>query len=251
MRQFGLAILAAAGLAAAAPQTLVGPAHAEIVMRWADSQPNRGLTAEALKWMAAEVEERSGGDLKFDITWAGALFASKAAVQGVGTRAADVATIIAAYTPKELGAYAVGDLPLPNADVWVGMRAMYDLATTHPALEKMFDDLNMVYLTNLTTSAIQVLCKDKFLTSADDFNGIKIRAVGPYGNVFQDLGADVVRMSQADVYSALDSGIVECNQNYMYAIEVFKQYEVGKYLTRLDWGQHLAYGIVNTINATL
>ena len=223
-----------------------GPAvaNAGTVLRWSDGQPNRGVNSEMVKWYADEVAKRTKGDLKFQIHWGGALFKSKAAVQGVGTRAADVATIISAYTPKELAAYSIGDIPLPNSDIWVGMRAMYELSTTHPALKKMFDDLNLVYMTNLSTSAINILCKDKFIKKLDDLKGVSIRAVGPYGRVFKDLGASVVRMSQANVYKALDSGIVTCNQNYLYSIEVFKQNDVASYLTHLDWGQHLAFGIV-------
>ncbi|SLN75744.1 C4-dicarboxylate TRAP transporter substrate-binding protein [Oceanibacterium hippocampi] len=243
-QKFGKRLVAGAIGALAATVVLSGAANAATTLRWSDGQPNRGVSSETLQWMADEVEKRTAGDLKFEFHWGAALFPSKSAVKGVGGRSADVATIIAAYTPKELVAYSIGDVPLANSDVWVGMRAMYELANTHPVLQKMFADLNLVYLSNLTTSAIEILCKDKFITSLDDFKGTKIRAVGPYGRVFEELGADVVRLSQAKVYSALDSGIVECNQNYMYSIEVFKQYEIAKKLTKLDWGQHLAFGIV-------
>jgi len=244
MKLFKKCSVALAALAISGAVTLSSSAEAETMLRWSDGQPNRGVNSETLQWMASELEKRSNGDLGVEFHWGGALFKSKSAVKGVGTRSADIATIIAAYTPKELVAYSVGDIPLPNSDVWVGMRAMYELATTHPALKKMFDDLNLVYLTNLSTSAIEILCKDKFINTLDDLKGVKMRAVGPYGRIFKDLGADVARLSQAKVYNALDSGIVECNQNYMYSIEVFKQNDVAKKLTKLDWGQHLAFGVV-------
>lgn len=235
---------AVAALSFTATLALSATAMAQVKLRWSEGQPNRGVQANNLQWMAEEIGKRTNGEVTAEIHWGGALLDSRSGLKGVGSRAADIAAIISAYTPKELAAYGVGDVPIPNADIWVGMRAIYELSLTHPALQKMFDDLNLVYLTNLSTSAIQVLCKNKFLTTLDDIKGVKIRAAGSYGDVLGDLGAEVVRMSQGKVYTALDSGVVECNQNYLYAIEVFKQNEVAKKLTKLDWGQHLSYGIV-------
>ncbi len=235
---------AVAAVTLSAAVALSTTALAQTKLRWSEGQPNRGVQANNLQWMADEIGKRTNGEVTADIHWGGALLDSRSGLKGVGNRAADIAAIISAYTPKELAAYSVGDVPIANADVWVGMRAIYELSLTHPALQKMFDELNLVYLTNLSTSAIQILCKDKFITTLDDIKGTKIRAAGSYGDVLKDLGADVVRMSQGKVYTALDSGVVECNQNYLYAIEVFKQNEVAKKLTELNWGQHLSYGIV-------
>src|SRR5690606_10761594 len=80
--------------------------------------------------------------------------------------------------------------------------------------------------------------------TTEDLKGLKIRAVGPYGQTFNDFGANVVRMEQPKVYSALDSGVVDCNMNYLTAIDALKQNEVAKKLTLLDWGQNLSFGVV-------
>ncbi len=234
-----LAVASAVALSAFAVQ-----ASAESLLRWSDGGPNRGIRAKSYEWFAEEAAKRTNGEVKFEFHWAGALLKSKASLKGVGAGAADVATAIAAYTPKELIAYSVGDLPLQISDTWVTLRATYELATTHPALVKMFDGLNLIYLSNVTTSASQLICTKQHIETIEDFKGKKIRAVGVYGKVFKDLGANMVRMSQSKVYTALDSGVVECNQNYTYAIPVFKQHEVAKKMTKLDWGQFLGFGII-------
>ena len=238
LRATGFAAAIAAGVIAGSA------AQAETSLRWSDATPNRGDRAEHYQWIAAELEARSGGAITTDFHWAGALLKLRAALGGVGDGAADMATIIGAFAPKELAAYTVTDLPTETPDPWVNMRASYELSTTHPALKKMFDDLNVHYVTNVTTTASHLLCKDKHINTLDDLKGTKIRAVGVYGRILGDLGAEVVRMGQGDVYQALDTGVVDCNQNYPYIIPVFKQQEVAKKLTQMDWGQFLAFGLV-------
>jgi TRAP-type C4-dicarboxylate transport system substrate-binding protein len=51
-------------------------------------------------------------------------------------------------------------------------------------------------------------------------------------------------MGQPKVFQALDSGLIECNQNYYYSIKAYKQYEVAPYVTELNWGQNMSFGIV-------
>ena len=101
----------------------------------------------------------------------------------------------------------------------------------------------MVYLSNYTTGPIQLICKKK-ISSIQEFKNTKIRASGPYGRVFSSLGASVQKISQPAVYQALQTGLVDCNQNYYYSIEAYKQYEVAKNLLELNWGQNMSFGIV-------
>ena len=213
-------------------------------LRWSDGGPNRGARAAGMQWVAEEITKRTNGKVKFEFHWAGALMKSKAAVKGVGKGSADVGTIIAAYTPKELSAYSVADLPFEVSDIWSTLRGTYEFASTNAELKKMFSDLGLVYITNITTSPGQLICTKTHVKTVADLKGVKLRATGFYGKVFKGLGANVVSMGQSKVYTALDSGVVDCNQNYMYAIPVFKQQEIAKKMTVMNWGQFLAFAIV-------
>lgn len=230
----GASLLLSAGLA--------GTALAETVIRYADYGPNRGSRAEALQWWADEIEKRSGGDVKVEFHWGGALLGGKATLNGVSTGVADAGTVIGFFTPSELRGYNIGDLPVENSDEWVGLRAMHELANENAALGKEFDDANVVYLTNFTTGPIQLICTQP-VDGIGDLAGLKVRASGPYGKALADLGADVQRMSQADVYPALDSGLIDCNQNYYYSMKAYKQYEVAGHVAELDWGQNMSFGV--------
>lgn len=239
MRKASLS-LAAAGLA-----LTLGLAHealAETVIRYADYGPNRGSRAEALQWWAEEIEKRSGGEVSVEFHWGGALLGGKATLDGVSTGVADAGTVVGFFTPSELRAYNLGDLPVENSDEWVGMRAFYALSKENPALQGEFEQSNVVYLTNFTTGPIQLICSSP-VAGVDDLAGLKVRASGPYGKALTALGADVQSMSQADVYPALDSGLIDCNQNYYYAMKAYKQYEVAGHVAELDWGQNMSFGV--------
>lgn len=233
-----LVATAALGLAA----TMAGEATAK-TLRFAEFQPNRGIRAEALKWFAAELEKRTGGSLKIEFHWGKSLLSTKAVLQGIGAGVADMGSIVGFFTPKKLRGYNIGDLPVKNSNEWVGMRALYELATTHPALKKEFDKVNVHYITNYTTGPIQLICTKK-INALADLKGVKTRASGPYGKTLVDVGAVVQRMAQPKVYQALDSGLVTCNQGYYYSVRTYKQYEVASYMTELDWGQNMSFGVI-------
>ena len=211
-------------------------------LRFSDYGPNRGARADALQWYADQIKQRSGGDLQIQFFWGGSLLGGKDTLKGVGDGVADIGTVIGFFTPRELRAYNIGDLPVDNSDIWVGLRSMYELSTKNAAIKKEFDKAHVHYLTNYTTGPIQLICNKK-ITSISEMKGVKVRASGPYGDTLRDLGVDVVNMSQADVYQALDSGLIDCNQNYYYSMLAYKQYEVAQNVLELDWGQNMSFGV--------
>jgi TRAP-type C4-dicarboxylate transport system substrate-binding protein len=221
---------------------MVGESIAK-TLRYAEFGPNRGTRAEALKWFAAELEKRSGGSLKVEFHWGKSLLGTKAVLKGVGDGVADMGSVIAFFDPKKLRTYNIGDLPVENSDSWVGMRALYTLATTNAAFQKQFAANKITYVSNYTTGPIQLICTKKISTLAD-LKGVKLRGSGPYGKTFGDLGATVQRMSQPKVYQALDSGLIQCNQNYYYSMKAYKQYEVAPHVAELNWGQNMGFGII-------
>ena len=236
--------LAAMPLCAALALAAVTPVAANTLLRWTEGSADRGSRAQAYHWFADTVTEKTNKEIEFQFYFGGQLMGHAANVSGIGGGSADMGQIIVAYTPKELIPYGVGDLPLVGVDPWVGMRAMYDLASTNETLKKMFDDLNLVYIANQSTGPVQINCKGMNIQSLGDLQGAKVRASGSYGQVLSELGANVIAMSQEDVYSALDTGLVSCNQQYIQGIIPYRQHEVSDQLVLLNLGQVLGFGLV-------
>ncbi|MGO1501513.1 MAG: C4-dicarboxylate TRAP transporter substrate-binding protein [Marinobacter sp.] len=223
----------------------VGQAIADTTFRYAEASPNRGTRAEALQYFADEVKRESGGDMKLDIHWGGALLKYNAIMDGVGAGTADLGSVLAAYQPQELRALSIGDFPTANSDPWVGLRAMYELMTENEQLQAALAEQDLVYLGNFTTTSVQFECtKGNEIRTVADLKGKRIRATGIYTKVLSDLGANLVNMTYADVYQALDSGLLDCSSSYFYAMRSFKTAEVVDTVTRVDWGQVLGFAIV-------
>lgn len=231
-------------LAALALYLAARPAAAETALRYTEPSVNRGERAEVMNWFADEVARRSNNDLKVKFFWGGSLMDANNSLKGIGDGAVEMGSIVGSYTPREMQVYNVGDLPVGSSDVWVGLRAMYELATTNPDVIRAFDDANVVYLSNFTTTEVQLMCKNKVISKLEDFKGVKIRSAGFYGQVMEDLGATVLRFSGVDANRALDAGTITCNHNYLYGMRVLRDYEVAQDIIRLDWGQHLAWAVV-------
>ena len=232
--------LVAAGLACLA----AGPALSQTTLIYGEPGPNRGARAEATQWFADQVETLTGGELKIDITWGGALFSEKAAVQSLRDGVADLGSVIGVYFPQEMVAYGIADLPLDNPDPWVGMKATDTLMRTNPQIQANLAAQNLVYVGSYTTSAVQLGCKGDAVASVDDIAGKKVRGVGAYGQTFRDLGATLVDMTVYEAYQGLESGLIDCTQTYSYLVKALKFDEVFDNYTFIDWGQIGALGIM-------
>ena len=92
----------------------------------------------------------------------------------------------------------------------------------------------------------QVTAKSKPINSPEDLRGFKIRLpVAPYFiALFRHLGAAPTSMNFSEVYSALQTGVVDGQENPLVLIDTAKLYEVQKYcsLTNHVWsGFHVGF----------
>jgi len=94
----------------------------------------------------------------------------------------------------------------------------------------------------------QITTRTKPITGPGDLRGFKIRLpVAPYLiALFRHLGASPTAITFNEVYSALQTGIVDGQENPLVLIDTAKLYEVQKYcsLTNHVWsGFHVSFGI--------
>ncbi|MEE2861414.1 MAG: C4-dicarboxylate TRAP transporter substrate-binding protein [Paracoccus sp. (in: a-proteobacteria)] len=236
--------LKTAATSAVLTAALALPAFSQTTLIYGEPGPNRGARAEATQWFADEVSELTDGDLKLDITWGGALFSEKAAVQSLRDGVADLGSVIGVYFPQEMVAYGIADLPINNPDPWVGMKATDALMRNNEQIKANLAAQNLVYVGTYTTSAVQMGCKGPAVASIDDIQGKKVRGVGAYGQTFRDLGATLVDMTVYEAYQGLESGLIDCTQTYSYLVKALKFDEVFDSYTFIDWGQIGALGIL-------
>jgi tripartite ATP-independent transporter DctP family solute receptor len=85
----------------------------------------------------------------------------------------------------------------------------------------------------------QTTTRNKVINGPDDFDGFKIRVPpSPISlSLFKDLGAGPVTLNIAELYTALQTGVVDGQENPLSNIQTQKFYEVQKYcaLTKHMW----------------
>ncbi|MEQ3679924.1 C4-dicarboxylate TRAP transporter substrate-binding protein [Pseudophaeobacter sp.] len=243
MRNF----IKASALAIVLAPVAVATAQAQTVMRYVEGSPNRGAKAQALEEFGKDLAERTNGEISVEFHWGGALLKWGAIMDGVAVGTAEMGTLIGAYNPKELQALRIGDLPIGEAgDAWIGSRAMYDLMTTNPDMIDAMSKQNVAYFGAIHTTAAQFMCNDASIKSIEDMKGKKVRAAGIYSQALSDIGATSVSLTFGEVYQALDSGLLDCSQVYLYTIDPYKFWEVVEQVLVVDWGQ--VVGIASGIN---
>jgi TRAP-type C4-dicarboxylate transport system substrate-binding protein len=96
------------------------------------------------------------------------------------------------------------------------------------------------------TGAVLV-CSNKPIKELEDFKGLKIRSYGPLGTVYQKLGASVVNVAGGEVYTALQTGVLDAaNWGAYQGGSGMKIFEVTKYFLEPCMG--IGCGTVNMIN---
>jgi tripartite ATP-independent transporter DctP family solute receptor len=224
-----LSLLAGIALAACA-----GAAQAQIKER--NIRVSNGINEDhpvgnGVAKMRACMAEKSGGKLKLQAFWGGALGGDLQATQAL--RAGTQEMVVTSSSPlvgimPELGVF---DLPFlftneKEADaVLDGPFGAY-IADKLPG----FGVVNLAYwengFRNLTNSKRPV-------SKAEELTGLKVRVM--QNNIFLDsfksMGANATPMAFGEVFAALETNAIDGQENPLVTIDTSKLYEVQKYLT--------------------
>jgi tripartite ATP-independent transporter DctP family solute receptor len=181
--------------------------------------------------MKACMAEKSGGKMKIQAFWGGALGGDLQATQAL--RAGTQEMVITSSSPlvgimPELGVF---DLPFlftneKEAD------AVLDGAFGKYISDKLpgFGVVNLSYwengFRNLTNSK-------RAVSKAEELTGLKVRVM--QNNIFLDsfksMGANATPMAFGEVFAALETHAIDGQENPLVTIDTSKMYEVQKYLT--------------------
>lgn len=99
-------------------------------------------------------------------------------------------------------------------------------------LDALTEKTGVKALAIMDTGFLAISNNKRPLRLLDDFKGIKFRAMGPLqANMFKSLGASAVPVPWPETYTSLQTGVVDGQTNAAFVVEVFKIYEVQKYLS--------------------
>ncbi len=129
----------------------------------------------------------------------------------------------------------------PPAQVGMAPYAFKNDAVAWEVLDGPFSDKLLDALTEKTGIQGLIIQDLGFLTitnnkrplaEPEDFEGIKFRAMGPLqANMFKALGASAVPIPWPEVYTSLQTGVVDGQTNAAFVVKAFKLHEVQKYMS--------------------
>jgi TRAP-type transport system periplasmic protein len=225
---------AAAVVVAAVAALSAGGAHAQFQER--TFRVSNGVSKEhpmgnGLARMGACTQQKSGGRMKIQPYWDGALGNDLTATQQVRTGSLEMVLTSTAPLTSIVPALGVFDLPFlfdneKEADQVLDGKAGEWFSAKLPAIGVV----NLAWWENgfrHTTNSRRPI------TKLEDFEGVKMRVMQNtiFLDTFKTLGSNAVPMAFSEVYSALETKTVDGQENPFNNIENMKFYEVQKYLT--------------------
>jgi TRAP-type C4-dicarboxylate transport system substrate-binding protein len=226
-------LVLAAGLDEAAAQT-----------KWKGVATSRPTPQFALwEWFAAELDKRTGGQIKGDVVSLPELGLTGFELVRV-TRAGlvDFADVILAYVAGEVPVVEAVDLPALYADFDASIKAH---AAFLQAVRKHEDKLGGVVLGGYLWPG-QYIISRKPIKSPADLKGLKIRVYGAADtDLVRALGMEPVAITFAEVYTALERGTVDAALTGSYPAFAIKLFEVSKFIVDVNHGPNSGVLVVS------
>ena len=233
-------------IALAAPAILHWPANAaEFAYKFGTVLPPDHPMVVRFTEAAQKIKDDTGGQFEIAIYPSSALGQDTAMVSQVISGALQMYSLSGDLIGSRVPAAGITSVGFAFPDynkVWSAMdgdlgeyiRTLADKVGLY-AVPKMFDH----GFRDITT-------KNKPINSVDDLQGMKLRLpVAPTAiSLFQHLGASPTPINFGEVYSALQTGVVDGQENPLILIDVAKFYEVQKYvsMTNHTWaGYNVAF----------
>ena len=235
-------LLAAASVAALA-LTTPASAQAPIIIKFSHvvaSNTPKGAATEKFKELA---EKYTGGKVKVEIYPNSTLYKDKEELEALQLGAVQMlAPSNSKFGPIGVREFEVFDLPYILPDL-----ATLRKVTDGPLGEKLLKLLAPKGMTGLAywDNGFKVMTANKKLVSPEDYKGLKFRIQSSkvLEAQFRALGSIPQVMAFGEVYQALQTGVVDGQENTTSNIYTQKMHEVQKYLTVTNHG-YIGYVVV-------
>ncbi len=229
MRRFTTILLIAAAL-------LMGVASAQqITLRAADNQPEDYPTVQGLKFMASYIEAATDGRIKMDVYAGGQLGDERSTIEQVQLGVIDIVRTSTSpvgefYAP--MGVYSLPYIFRDEVHMWkvvmgpIGRELLDGLQQANLMGLAYYDSGSRNFYTTESAGPIK---------SVADLKGMRIRTQQSEVvlDMMQALGAEPVPMAFGEVYSSLQTGVIDGAENNFPSYGPFgvRHYEVAPYFT--------------------
>jgi tripartite ATP-independent transporter DctP family solute receptor len=214
---------------AVAATLLMGSAASAQSLRSTDIHPDGYPTVEAVKFISQQLEAKTGGKLKIQVFHSAQLGNEKDTIEQTRFGVIDLNRINMAPFNNLIPATNVPSLPFIFRSV-EHMRKVMD-GPIGEGILKEFEKHDLVGLAFYDSGSRSFYNSKRPITKPDDMKGMKIRVQQSdmFVSLVSALGANATPMAFGEVYSALQTGVIDGAENNWPSFESTKHFEVSKF----------------------
>lgn len=221
--------LALSGLALSGLALSALPAMAQTTLRSADIHPDGYPTVESVKYFGEIIEKKSYGKYKVQVFSSGQLGGEKDTIEQTRFGVIDLNRVNTAPFNNLIPETAVLGMPF----LFRSTDHMYKVVDGPIGAEiaKAFEPHGLVVLGFFDSGARSMYNSKKPIKTLDDMKGMKIRVQQSdlFIAMINALGANATPMPFGELYSGLQTGLVDGAENNYPSYDSVKHYEVAKY----------------------
>ena len=206
-----------------------------IVLKLAHHNPIDGAYDVSIKYFATLVNEKTDGKVVIDIYPAAQLGGERDVLEGLKLGTIDMTLNTSALIMNLTPEFGLLDLPFLFED-YEHARASLEGEGGQMLADKLLNDHGIRMLASWCSGFRVMLTTEKEIKTLEDFKGLKMRApeTPVYIDMFLALGASPTPIPFGEVYTALQTGVVEGVEVAAEPIYTSKFHEVGKYITKTN-----------------
>ncbi len=234
-------MLAAAGLCAAlafaggkADAPAAGSGKAITLKAYVPTNPT-AVPTKALIMFADNVNKAAGGKLDIQVFHSGQLGNDREAIESTRIGTIDIMFAGTGGYSSFYNKTKIFDLPF----LFTNAKEAYEVVNG-PVGEELFSGLknfNLVYLATGDNGMRHISTAKTPINSVEDVKGLKIRVpeIDTYVAIWKSWGAIVTPMPITELYMALQTGVVDAQDNAPYHTVASKVYEVQNYYSMINY----------------
>src|SRR5271165_7010565 len=226
--------LAMAALLLALVGAGVRAADQKLVLKASDVHPEGYPTVQAVENMGKKLEEATGGRLSIQMYASMQLGGEKEAIEQAQVGALQLARVSVGALGPVVDDLNVFNLPFLFRDT-AHMQKVIDGPIGQELLDKVSNNPNtrLIGLAWMDAGARSVYDTKRPIKSIDDLKGLKVRVMGNpmFVDMMNALGGNGIAMGYDQVFSALQTGVVDGAENNPPSFVFDNHYQVAKYYT--------------------
>jgi tripartite ATP-independent transporter DctP family solute receptor len=225
---------------------IAGPASAQIKLKWAHVyEVTEPFHTEAL-WAASEIRKRTSGKYDIEVFPASQLGNENQLDKALGLGAIDIVYVGINFVAATYEPLGISGAPfmLRDFDHWKAYRGSRLFAE----LAKGYEDKTTHKIAALTYYGQRHVTANRRINKPEDMRGMKLRVPpAPLFLMFtKSVGADATPIAFSDVYTALQQGLVDGQENPLPTIMAKKFYEVQSHIVLTG---HITESMVTVIGS--